>query len=314
MATPNHKKLIKSHPLAGYGAGMIGGITRTLVSYPFDTVKVLLQSQKNVHLSPERLYQGVAVPLASNVFISGLMLGMQRNLHQMTDNHAFSGFCTGIVMSVMTSPLDYLKIQQQINSKMQRPGQKIFSGMKACALKEAVSGAVFFGEYDRMKSCKRHPAVCGAWAGICATVVSHPVDVIKTRIQCGISFRDAIAMREFHSGLAVCCLKAAIMNAAAYAAINLFTGDGQTKACPEHVLEIRKPQQHQRLSIQHFSHQALPGKRILDRPQLDQSALLSPGRDITRLMDNQNPSGHSGLLCETADLQAKPFLSPVKKP
>lgn len=314
MATPNRKKLIESHHLAGYGAGMIGGITRTLVSYPFDTVKVLLQSQKNVHLSPKRLYQGVAVPLASNVVLSGLMLGMQRNFHRMTDNHALSGFCTGIVLSVMTSPLDYLKIQQQISNKIQRPGQTMFTGMKACAVKEAVSGAVFFGEYDRMKACKRHPAVCGAWAGICATFVSHPVDVVKTRMQCGISFKDGIAMREFHSGLAVCCLKAAIMNAAAYAAINLFTNDGQTKACPEHVLEIRKPQQHQRLSIQQFSHQALPGKRILDRLKLDQSALSSPGRDTSTLEDNQNRSRHSGLLCSSANHQANPFLSPAKKP
>lgn len=330
----SHKESVthSAHPLTSYGAGMIGGITRTLVSYPFDTVKVLLQSQKPVDLSPQRLYQGVAVPLTSNVLISGLMLGMQRNLYRFTHNHALSGFCTGIAMSVVMSPVDYLKIQKQVSCKINKPGLKIFTGIKACAVKEAVSGAVFFGEYERMQRLNRRPAICGAWAGICAVLVTHPFDVIKTRMQCGIPFRDAVAMREFNSGLAVCCVKAAVMNAAAYAAINLFTGGKQTAACPKRVSGevslrdschcvgsypdrapfFRKPQRCQH-SMHQFSSRSVPLKKAPHTAGLYQPAALSPGRDMLVPESNRNLSKPSGLLCSRVDHTANLSLSPAEK-
>ncbi|KZP05976.1 mitochondrial carrier [Athelia psychrophila] len=219
-------------------AGSVGGIAGILVGQPLDTVKTRLQTpaighkyrstfhalitivkQENVR----GLYKGVASPLASCALLNGLIFasyGLFLDL-QLDDPKkpptlwqvVFAGVATGVVASVITTPVELVKIRQQ-NELSNNPSVKIitsqlykqhgirglYRGLTATMLRDTGYGA-YFGSYEAC--CQlfapviaEHPAstprsgpsgwgllFAGGIAGIIGWAATFPMDVVKTRVQ-----------------------------------------------------------------------------------------------------------------------------------
>lgn len=112
------------------------GIAGVLVGHPFDTVKVLLQTQD--HHNPKYkgtfdclrqvfaeshfrgLYRGMSSPLAGLSFVNAIVFGVYGNVQRLcTDpeslqTHALAGGVAGFYQSIICSPMELAKTRMQL--------------------------------------------------------------------------------------------------------------------------------------------------------------------------------------------------------
>lgn len=112
-------------------SGFSSGILRTLVGHPFDTVKVLAQTNSNMVMSykslkVKELYRGILPPLISIGILTSLSFSVYENFRLSLLNYVqpsndskkavviFSAATlSGAALVLITSPLDNLKVIQQ---------------------------------------------------------------------------------------------------------------------------------------------------------------------------------------------------------
>jgi len=197
------------HPVV---KGFLAGTARTLASHPFDSLRVRRQVGKETSLAEFRqLYRGLAVPLATGAVVSAFVLNCERSLYGACRNHAVSGALTCLLATALTSPLDLIRTRQQAGSTGRA---RLHTGFRTAAARETLSGAVFFPLFNRLTRCTPGP-VAGAAAGLACSLLTHPIDCIKTRVHAGVPLETALA-QPLHAGLGEALAKAAVMNLATY--------------------------------------------------------------------------------------------------
>ncbi|KZT68708.1 mitochondrial carrier [Daedalea quercina L-15889] len=232
-------------PTLNFFAGTVAGVAAVVVGFPFDTVKVRFQAaaasrsyRSTFHalftiLREERLgglYRGVfapilgAAPLNGLVFSSyGLFTKIQLETERTTPTIAqisLAGAGTGIVCSLVTSPAELIKTQQQlmqatVSSSSIPSGSSslnaytvtrrilkeygirgLFRGITSTALRDIGYGS-YFAAYEatvrywpRTASQKASNVTpwlatltAGGLAGIAGWIATFPFDVVKTRVQ-----------------------------------------------------------------------------------------------------------------------------------
>ncbi|KAI0685233.1 carnitine/acyl carnitine carrier [Cytidiella melzeri] len=183
-------------------AGSVAGIAALTVGFPFDTVKVRLQNPEFAYryrsvwhafttiVREERvrgLFRGIASPLLTTAPLNGVVFAGYRFLLKMQLNRAtdeprlsqvtLAGIGTGLLASLVTSPTELIKIQQQ--SIITPPGltaptvqqvaldiwrrrgiRGIFRGIAPTAIRETGYGA-YFGVYEAilMYLSRRRPTL-----------------------------------------------------------------------------------------------------------------------------------------------------------
>lgn len=245
-------------------AGCIGGCAGVLVGHPFDTVKVRLQTQctlkpmykgtfhcfisiiKNESMSG--LYKGMSSPMAGLAAINAIVFGVYGNILRSLPNpnslcsQFVAGVSTGVVQSLVCSPMELAKIQMQIQGQGQpkhyfpfwkRPqpfynspldclfkiyrldGMRgLFRGLCATALRDAPAFGVYFAGYEYLTQIFTDSngdvntiglIMAGGLAGVLSWVVVYPVDVLKSRLQA-----DGIGNQRLYNGLCDCMKKSLI--------------------------------------------------------------------------------------------------------
>jgi hypothetical protein len=139
-------------------------------------------------------------------------------LHQFIGNHALSGALAAVLCTPLTAPLDLLRIRAQTGNAVQgllalRAGTSFGWGISA--LREGLGGAIFFSTLHYVKTETESPLLAGAAAGLLSTL-THPFDVVKTRVQHGMPLVSAIRQGGFGGGLPITLCKAVSMNAAQF--------------------------------------------------------------------------------------------------
>lgn len=183
-------------------AGGVAGSAGIVIGHPFDTIKVRLQQIQAVQ--PERnastyrgLFQGIGAPLATAAVVNASVFSVYGATSRLWDNyhphseeslrlnnaliakHAVCGAVTGLITSVVLSPVEYVKIRLQTmnlqpsegtksaphfaarhNSSFQlakdilnsRHGiQGLYRGLFATILRQTPSLAVYFPVYHILK-------------------------------------------------------------------------------------------------------------------------------------------------------------------
>ncbi|ETW78837.1 mitochondrial carrier protein [Heterobasidion irregulare TC 32-1] len=139
MASDENKKAVELDPTLDFFAGTVAGMAALSVGYPFDTVKVRFQNpsvsgkynQSTFHalatiVREERflgLFKGITAPLASAALLNGLVFASYRFFIKLQLHHdgeiptltqiGLAGAGCGVVGSLLTTPVEFLKIQQQ---------------------------------------------------------------------------------------------------------------------------------------------------------------------------------------------------------
>lgn len=185
-----------------YVKGSISGIAQAVSGHPFDTIKVLKQNNIKYKFNLYNLYKGLSFPLLTNSVIIGTQFYMYHN---------HSALLTGFISGLMIAPVDYFKIQKQINPDYKYK-LKIPSGLHLTILREGLSMPIYFNSYYWLNEKINNSFLSGGVAGILSWLIPYPIDTIKTRVQCGNNLVDSIKMKNYWKGLPFCLLRAFLVN------------------------------------------------------------------------------------------------------
>ena len=194
-------------------AGALGGVAKTLLAQPLDTLKTLKQCNGPA-VGPVGLYRGVMFPLINNTVFQAASLGIESRLHGIIPVHAIAGALTGAVCCSFSCPMDSWKVARQNGGRVVL--RNAYRGLLPTIARESIASATFFTAFGTLRHATGNTTLSGAAAGLCATLVTLPVDTVKTRMQAGSTFQSALAGRQYSAGLQYVIVKALMTNAACY--------------------------------------------------------------------------------------------------
>ena len=202
-------------------AGGIAGAGLALSGHPMDTLKTWTQANTfPSRVTFRSLYRGVAYPFAGQIILNSSLFGLQDffNTHVTNGNRVVGGVLAGSTSCILTNPMELYKIRAQEKLPfIYNP----FRGFSLTLLRESTSFGIYFGTYYYLKDnyCDENRLgqfVSGGLAGVFSWMFNYPVDVVKTRVQSDMSYKEAIKMGNLSAGFKWCMLRAFICNSIAF--------------------------------------------------------------------------------------------------
>ena len=211
-----------------------GGATSVFCSQPIDTVLTRKQAGSAVKKSTkslvgsyglQSLWRGStamigAIPFQNGMLMAGYGIGKRFSEEHRPDQvllGAFIGGCTGgIVQSFLMSPVELVKVNQQVGGKSLSSAAALVSsnllsknvgwkGLEATLLRDGIPHGVWFASYEYCKrtlekmdqfDAKENSAFItlfsGSFAATAAWGVGYPFDIIKTRIQASSEAKSVV--------------------------------------------------------------------------------------------------------------------------
>ncbi|MAI14403.1 MAG: hypothetical protein CMM15_10325 [Rhodospirillaceae bacterium] len=203
-------------------AGFVSGVFQTVIGHPFDTLKVW--SQNYAKLKPPKttltnLFKGVHYPLLQAPFLTGISFGVYGKIYEKTKNTYIAGSFTGVVSSVVDTPIDFYKIEsQQQKTTINNSWLYSFRFWHVVLMRAVPSCALYYSTYHNMRELEVPILFSGGIAGLCSWTLTYPLDTIKTKIQTGLttSIRQAIEEGNLWKGLSFAAIRAVIANAVGF--------------------------------------------------------------------------------------------------
>jgi hypothetical protein len=202
-------------------SGFVSGAIHTIVGYPLDTLKTLKQSNQlnqnqNQIQKPKKIFNGVIYPVAQVSLVNALMFGSNDYFKK---NHSIyvSNLYSGVLISLICTPLDKYKITRQFNIDYKFNIKNIIKSYKSThivASREIPAIFTYFSTYNYLKEKHVPIFLSGSIAGTISWFITYPIDTIKTRIQNNSckTIKEAIKKGNLCTGLSLCLIRAFIVN------------------------------------------------------------------------------------------------------
>jgi len=120
-------------------------------------------------------------------------------------NRFVNGITAGITSSLLTHPMDVVKVHLQMKepvlSQIRVNGLGLFyRGYSKTFSKIVVASSLFFPMYDTIRERVDNPILASAVSGIISTTVMQPVDYLKTRHMMGLSLYNGVNPLHYYKG------------------------------------------------------------------------------------------------------------------
>jgi len=183
-------------------SGLIAGMVGAFFVYPIDVVKTKMQNQN--YLTKKYLnsfdcckkiwiqdnirgfYKGSIIQLIGvgpekTVKLYAYSYIIKDSKNYLT-NHIVGGLFAGLCQSIVTCPYENIKINLQMNNKIKPIN--LYAGITPCLLRDIPFSGIYFPTFWYLKDKLNYNSFySGTIAGIPASILCTPMDVIKTRIQ-----------------------------------------------------------------------------------------------------------------------------------
>lgn len=181
--------------------GFLQGVTRVLVSYPFDYLKTHLQMNKVESATKflkantvKSMYRGIAIPLTTIPIDRAIQYRMYEYMNG-NMNPFYSGMLCGCISSIYNLPFSYLSNNYVLDTHSKNLSKyirslnfgEIYSGYKPELLRSAISTTIYLGVYGNMRkqfgNSDFQCMVNSVTAGISLWTVVYPLDTLKIEQQ-----------------------------------------------------------------------------------------------------------------------------------
>ncbi|MDP3704882.1 MAG: MC/SLC25 family protein [Legionellaceae bacterium] len=205
----NEKKL---STIENYAIGALSGLAEVLVTNPFFVVKTKMQQNKSWLLTPTAYYKGSTANALGFMPITAIQVGANKwiqsrifNNHPTYMQQVGSAFTAGVLSSFVSCPVERIMILQNDHPKtsvsnllswqLKTKGLSgFFVGQLATSLREGGFSVFFLAVLPVIKSKLKSDGLddasssvlAGVSSGIALTLITQPVDTIKTTQQSAV--------------------------------------------------------------------------------------------------------------------------------
>jgi hypothetical protein len=211
---PKLKKLklikIQLKMVLEYLPGAIQAFSVITVGYPFDTVKSFMQRKSDGNLKKtvkkiynskgaKGFYRGASIPYLTLIVKRGIQFRIYEKIKKQYENTYLAGAGAAISMSWISSPMQNVKVNMQVNNKYKSVYHFIktryfaegilgfYRGFKINFIRDISFGTVYLGTYGFLKNKFGNSYYSPFFAGGCSSVLTWccllPIDHAKTIIQ-----------------------------------------------------------------------------------------------------------------------------------
>jgi hypothetical protein len=204
-------------------ASMAATFVAEVATIPICTVKTNYQNteSKSMMSTIKSLYQRNGIKsfyAASPAAIGSQMLSTSTKYcfyqylsnKQLMGGHAIlNGVASGLMSSLITHPMDVVKIHWQMGtsmrSKLKETGVKLFyQGYSKTVSKNCVASALFFPLNDYFNNNHQLGVIASSGASaVVSTIVMHPIDYLKTRHIYGQPYWNGLNPLVYYKGLSL---------------------------------------------------------------------------------------------------------------
>lgn len=202
----NEKKL---STIENYAIGALTGLAEVLVTNPFFVIKTKMQQKKSWLLPPTAYYNGTTANALGCMPITAIQVGAKKEIESRVFNNQptyiqqiGASFTAGVLSSCISCPVEMIMILQNEHPKTSLPKllnwqfktkglSGFFVGQLATSLREGGFSVCFLAAPPIIKSKLKSYGLddvssnilSGASSGVIATIMTQPVDSIKTKQQ-----------------------------------------------------------------------------------------------------------------------------------
>lgn len=180
-----------------------GAFVAEIVTLPICTIKTNYQNalhkvtiaQVTTNLWTNYGYRGfynsTTIALSSQIFAVTSRYVLYRHINTKVDNLMLSGLCSGILTSLVTHPLDVLKVHMQMNTtfitEYKKIGAKIlYRGYSKTFSKYATGSMCFLPIRDILIKHNIDNTYASLISAVTSTIITQPFDYLKVRQTYGI--------------------------------------------------------------------------------------------------------------------------------
>jgi hypothetical protein len=148
-------------------------------------------------------YRASLPALCAQVFSTSAKYALYRAID--IDNKVAKGVVSGVLVSLVTHPIDVVKIHWQMRTSVLGQGAGImYRGYSKTLGKVTVGSALFFPMYDVIReSITKNPVVASLLTATISTLIIHPIDYLRTRHVYGNTLWQGTDVRVYYRGLLV---------------------------------------------------------------------------------------------------------------
>lgn len=168
--------------------GFVSGLSRVIISYPFDYIKCHIQTNKSIDfkiLKLHNLYKGCLVPLLTVPLDRAITFYLYEKLKSMEYSKITSSLIVNIISCIYNVPIQVYNLNYILKDSTKN--LKPYRGANIEYIKNILGGTIFLYSYDSLKrffTDERYQGlVCGSLASIINWSIIYPIDTIKVLIQ-----------------------------------------------------------------------------------------------------------------------------------
>ena len=197
-----------------------------IVTLPICTIKTRYQNTQSNSIqqtiksiyrtSGIKAFYAASVPaISSQVLSTSSKYVLYRHFedqHFSYSNKMFNGMISGIMSSLITHPIDSIKIHFQMNTsfmaQLKQHGIGLFyRGYSKTFSKTALGSSLFFPLYDYSNSLFNNPFYASFCSAVISTSIIHPLDYLKTRHIFGLPLYQGYNPITYYKGLTLNLLR-----------------------------------------------------------------------------------------------------------
>ena len=168
--------------------GFVSGLSRVIISYPFDYIKCHIQTNKSIDfktLKFKSLYKGCAIPFATVPIDRAITFYLYDKLKSLKYSKLSSSLIVNIISCIYNVPIQVYNLNYILKDSTKN--LKLYRGTNIEYIKNILGGTIFLYSYDTLKKFfpdeRYQGLVCGSLASIINWSIIYPIDTIKVLIQ-----------------------------------------------------------------------------------------------------------------------------------
>lgn len=173
--------------------GYLQGITRVCISYPFDYIRIKLQSnqEKNtigaIRKNYKHLYRGLFIPLIAVPLDRGISFAVYEKLKTNYDSPVLASLLPSVISNIYMVPVNSINSNYIYNTKFnfrttikKNLNKSIYNGYNIEIFRNTSSSFLFLFSYNFFSKYSDNSFMNGTLSSLTMWSVVYPLDTIKT--------------------------------------------------------------------------------------------------------------------------------------